>query len=70
MVNGRLPILSAALPTQTHSRSVATAGMARYSPHARDARLNTTNPAMTIFLIAPLSHSFPNIRTSPARTRK
>ena len=57
-------------PTPCTALNARRSVMLSDSPHARDARLNTTNPAMTIFLIAPLSHSFPNIRTSPARTRK
>ena len=38
------------------------------SPQAREARLNTRNPAVIIFLMAPLSQSFPNISTIPAST--
>ena len=43
MVNGRLPILSAALPTHTHSSNVATAGMARYRPVPRESRPMTVD---------------------------
>ena len=57
-------------PTPWTALAASSTTMSSDSPHASDARLNTRKPAIMIFLMAPLSQSLPNIRTSPARTRK